>query len=146
MQKSYIDLMCAVGQRLSGKKLIVRDRMPGTEGLLGEIHRDLDGTLIIDISPNIPTDQKRLHVFLHEVAHAKHHNYLRSDYYKVKPGTVRRESLNRAEWSKEDTAEKSAKEWGDYALSNADKRLMEIDPFIAELTALLTYPEGKKHE
>ena len=146
MQKTYIDLMCAVGQHLSGKKLTVRDRIPGTQGLLGEIHRDLEGTLIIDISPNIPTDQKRLDVFLHEVAHAKHHNYLRSDYYKVKPGTVRHEKLDHVEWSKEDTAEKSAKEWRDYALSHADKRLMEFNPFIAELIALLTYSEGIKHE
>ncbi len=146
VEKTYIDLMRAVGQHLSGKKLIIRDRIPGTEGRLGEIHKDLEGTLIIDISPNIPTDQKRLDVFLHEVAHAKHHNYLRSDYYKVKPGTVRHESLDHVERSKEGTAEKSAKEWREYALSNADKRLMEADTFIAGLIALLTYPEGKKHE
>ena len=133
------------GSALVRQKLTVRDRIPGTQGLLGEIHR-IWRTLIIDISPNITTDQKRLDVFLHEVAHAKHHNYLRSDYYKVKPGTVRHEKLDHVEWSKEDTAEKSAKEWRDYALSHADKRLMEFNPFIAELIALLTYSEGIKHE
>lgn len=146
MQKTYIDLMCAVGQHLAGKKLIVRDRIPGTEGRLGEIHRDLEGTLIIDISPNISTDKKRLDVFLHEVAHAKHHRYLKTNYHKTKPGTVKRESLDYGDQLREVTAEESAKEWRDYALSHADKRLMMINPFIAELTALLTYPEGKKHE
>lgn len=146
MNETYINLLQAVGQRLAGKAMIIRERIPGTQGLLGEIHRNLEGTLIIDISPDIPTDKKRLDVFLHEVAHAKHHRYLRSDYYKAKPGTVKHEKLNRVELSKEDTAEKSAKEWRDYALSNADKRLMTIDPFIAELIALLTYSEGKKHE
>jgi len=146
MDEIFIKLMQVVGEHLSGKALIVRDRIPATEGLLGEIHRDVDGNLIIDISPKIPTDEKRLHVFLHEVAHAKHHNYLKSDHYKNAPESVKHESLDRIEWSKEDTAEKSVKEWREYALAHADDRMMTINPFVAGLFALLHYPERKKHE
>lgn len=143
MDESFIKLMQAVGQHLAGKSMIIRERIPGTEGLLGEIHRDLEGNLIIDISPEIPTDDKRLHVFLHEVAHAKHHNYSRSDHYKARPGAVRHEKLDHVERSKEDTAEKSAKRWREYALAHADDRMMVINPFIAEITALLTYKENE---
>lgn len=146
MNETFINLMQAVGQHLSGKAVIIRDRIPGTEGLLGEIHKDLEGNLIIDISPEIPTDDKRLDVFLHEVAHAKHHRYLRSDLFKARPGSVKAEARDRVEWMKEGDAEKSAKEWRKYALAHADDRMMAINPFVAELTALLYYHEGTKNE
>lgn len=144
MDDPYIALMNVVGERLAGKPVKVRERAPATEGLLGEIHRDPAGQLIIDLNPKIPSDGKRLDVYLHEIAHAKHHRYLRSDHYQAAPGSVKREPLDYGDRFKETEAEKTAGIWREFALSHAEPRLAEIRPFIAGLIALLSFPGREK--
>lgn len=147
MNKSELDLLHLVALQLTGKDIQIRDREPATRGLLGEIHRDLEGQLIIDISPNIPNDEKRLDVILHEFAHAKHHNFIRSDYYKTAPASVPKEPLDNWDRRREDTAEKEAaawKTWGDVKARQLVPDLYKIAPIDAVLIALLTYKKEDK--
>lgn len=147
MNKSELDLLHLVALQLTGKDIQIRDREPATRGLLGEIHRDLDGQLVVDINPKIPNGQKRLDVILHEFAHAKHHNYLRSDNYKAAPASVPRESLDFGDQLREETAEREAaawKKWGDAKARQIIPDLYKIAPFDATLIALLTFKEEDK--
>jgi len=137
-----LNLLTAVARRLTGKQIKIRDREPATKGLLGEIHRDLEGVLIVDISPAITSDEKRLRVFLHELAHAKHHNYLRSDYYKAAPNSQPRPQLTASDWRQEDTAEKQAAEWLEWGRNKARElipQIYKIAPIDAILISLLAY-------
>ena len=142
MTEIQLKLLTAVAERLTGKQIRVRERVPATKGLLGEIHRDLLGNLIIDISPEIQTDEKRLRVFLHELAHAKHHNYLRSDYYKAAPNSQPGPQLTASDWRQEDTAEKQAAEWLEWGRNKARElipQIYKIAPIDAILISLLAY-------
>lgn len=147
MHKAQIDLLNAVAFQLTGKEVKVRERVPATKGLLGEIHRDLEGRLVIDISPEIKTDEKRLRVILHELAHAEHHNFIPSDFHKAAPASVKREPLDYGDRVREDTAEKQMatwKAWGDAKAREIMPDFYKIAPFDAILIALLAYKkEGK---
>jgi len=147
MNKVQLDLLHLVALQLTGKDIQIRDREPATRDLLGEIHRDLEGQLVIDISPKIPNDQKRLDVILHEFAHAKHHNYRRSDYYKAAPASVPKEPLDNWDRLRDHTAEKEAaawKTWGNAKARQLIPDLYKIAPFDAIIIALLTFKEEDK--
>jgi len=146
MENEYSTIMRLVGERLSGKRLIVRERIPGTVGLLGEIHRDLNGVLTIDISPEIKTGEKRLDVFLHEVGHAKCHTYQRSNHSQADPASEAKEQLDNWDRRREVTAENQAAAWKAYSRKHANPTLTKIDPFLADLIALIAYPEEGKNE
>lgn len=147
MRKAQIDLLNLLAFQLTGKQVRVRERVPATKGRLGEIHRDLEGRLVIDISPEIKTDEMRLHIILHEFAHAEHHNFIPSDFHKAAPASVKREPLDYGDRMREDTAEKQMatwKAWGDAKARKSMPDLYTIAPFDATLIALLTYKkEGK---
>jgi len=142
MTEIQLQLLAAVGAQLTGKKIRIRERIPATKGLLGEIHRDLSGELIIDISPEIKTDEKRLRVALHELAHAKHHNFISSDWYRAAPRSQKHEQLDFGDKVREDTAEKQAAAWRAWGESKARQLIPDIykiAPFDAILIGLLTY-------
>jgi len=144
MEKETLKLANAVGYFLTGKSVQVRERVPGTKGLLGEISRRDDGVLVIDLSPDIPNDKKLLDVFLHELAHAKHHTYIPSNHAKVRPASVPKEPLDNWDKRREVTAEKQAADWKKYADKHANPDLVKMAPFTAKLISLLGYKEKEK--
>lgn len=145
MNRSTIKLMQLVGYHLAGKALYIRERPPATKNTAGEIHRDAEGQLIIDISPEIRTDEKRLTVYLHEIGHAKAHNFLRSNQNKAAPKSQALDPLTRAQYHQEDTADKWAAKWQAWGSKHANPEIYKIAPLEAVLIALLDYPEeGKK--
>lgn len=147
MNKVQLDLLHLVALQLTGKDIQIRDREPATRSLLGEIHRDLDGQLVVDINPKIPNDQKRLDVILHEFAHAKHHTYKPSDHAKKMPATEPQPKLDNWDKRREVTAEAAAatwKTWGDAKARQMIPDLYKIAPFDATLIALLTFKEEDK--
>lgn len=144
MNQILIDLISFIIPKLSGKQVMVRSQSPATIGCIGEIHCSPAGQLVIDISPDIKDDEKLLHVVLHEIAHAKHHNFVRSNEIDQKPQTIVNKSLNRGDELREDTADKQADEWEQWGRLHANKRLLEIAPFEAVMIALLDYPGGKE--
>ena len=146
MQKAQIDLLNVLGLQLTGKDVRVRERKPATKGLLGEIHRDLKGQLIIDISPEITTNQKRLHIILHEFAHAKHHVFIKSDWNEAPPDSVIGDPLDAGDMLREGTAEKQVAEWKAWGEAKARELVPDfykIAPFEATLIALMAYKEDK---
>ena len=146
MQKAQIDLLNVLGLQLTGKDVRVRERKPATKGLLGEIHRDRKGQLLIDISPEITTNQKRLHIILHEFAHAKHHVFIKSDWNEIPPESVARDPLDSGDMIREGTAEKQAavwKAWGEAKARALVPDFYKIAPFEATLIALMAYKEDK---
>jgi len=146
MRKAQIDLLNMVALHLTGKDVRVRERKPATKGRLGEIHRDLKGQLIIDISPEITTNQKRLHILLHEFAHAKHHVFIRSDWNEAPPDSITGDPLDAGDMLREGTAEKQAavwKAWGEAKARALVPDLYRIAPFDAILIALMAYKEDK---
>lgn len=144
MRKATINLVNAVGYFLTGKSVQVRERVPGTKGLLGEISRREDGVLVIDLSPDIPNDKKRLDVLLHEFAHAKHHTYIRSPHAEARPASVPKEPLDNWDRRREVTAENQAADWKKYADKHAHPDLVQMAPFEAKLISLLGYKEKGK--
>lgn len=142
--KTLIKLIEFVGARLAGKPLTVRMQQPATKGCEGEIHRSLDDRLIIDISPNPKDDERFLYVVLHEIAHAKHHNFVRSNEFQQLPGTIENKQLNRIELRHEDQADAQAIEWIAWGKKHANKTLLRVALFEAVLIALINYPGGKK--
>jgi len=143
MDQTKIDLINLVANRLTGKQAKIRNQSPATIGNIGEIHCSPEGQLIIDISPDIRGDQKLLHVVLHEIAHAKHHRFLRSNQVDQQPGTIVNKRLNWGDQLREDTAEAQVAEWEAWGKANANQELYKITPFVAVMIALLTYPGGK---
>lgn len=142
MNKSELDLLHLVALQLTGKDIQIRDREPATRDHLGEIHRNLEGQLIVDISPKIPNDEKRLDVILHEFAHAKNHTYIASNHAKARPASVPKEPLDNWDHRREDTAEKEAatwKAWGNAKARQLIPDLYKIAPVDAIIIALLTY-------
>ncbi len=144
MQKETLKLVNAVAQSLTGKRVEVREREPGTAGLLGEISKRKDGVLIIDLSPEIPTYKKRLDILLHELAHAKHHNYIESSHAELRPASVKKEPLDWGDRLREDDAEKQAAAWKAYAEKHAHPELVKMAPFTAKLISLLGYKDNEK--
>lgn len=144
MHAETIKLINAVAQHLTGKSVEVREREPGTAGLLGEISKRLDGVLVIDLSPEIPTYKKRLDILLHELAHAKHHNYIASSHASAAPASVPKEPLDNWDRRREVTAEKQAAIWEKYADEHAHPELVKMAPFTAKIIALLAYKDDEK--
>ncbi len=144
MHAETIKLINAAAQLLTGKRVEVREREPGTAGLLGEISKRKDGVLVIDLSPEIPNDKKRLDVLLHELAHAKHHNYITSNHAELRPASVKKQPLDWGDRLREDTAEKQAAAWKQYADKHAHPDFVKIAPFTAKIISLLTYKENTK--
>lgn len=141
MEKETLRLAEAVGYFLTGKSVQVREKVPGTKGNAGEIHRNPAGQLIVDVSPTIKTDKRRLHVLLHEFAHAKHHTYKASNHASAAPASVKKEPLDNWEQRREVTAEKQTAIWEAYADKHANPDLVKMAPFTAKLISLLGYKE-----
>jgi len=144
MRKEALNLVNLVGQVLTNKNVMIRERRPVTAGWKGEISKNKAGVIVIDISPDIVDDNDRLHVLLHEMAHAKHHTYKATDHARKAPATDPRPKLDNWEKRREVTAEKQAAEWESWAEKHAHPELINKIPFEAKLIALLTYNGDKK--
>jgi len=129
--KTVYDLMCEVADHLSGKKIRVRMVRPSdTDGLAW---CDELGRSTIDISPDL-SDTGMLYVFLHEIAHIRHHTF-RPVTEKVMMRTPL--STHKASYhAREDQADSQAKVWLDYGKRHRDH---DLPYFEGVLTALLTY-------
>ena len=68
----------ATAERLSGRKCSVRFEQPARKGVDGLFWR-LNDTAVIQISPDLETEEQVMEVFCHEVGHALHD----FDAYKV---------------------------------------------------------------
>ena len=131
--RTVYDLMCVVARHLTGKA--VRVRMTKPVGGHGMTWCDELGRLTVDISPDLSHSQT-LYVFLHELGHCLHHNFI----------PVTEEVMSRTPENKtsvgyslrEDHADIQAKTWLEYGQRYRDHTLPEVE---GVLTALLTYYE-----
>jgi Zn-dependent peptidase ImmA (M78 family) len=70
--KSLFDLFAAVGEHLSGRRIVLRFQQPSSRDADGMLTRLDNGRALIDVNPRA-TDDRQLYCFLHELAHAKLH-------------------------------------------------------------------------
>lgn len=129
------DLMHAVCERLSGKKIRLRMTDPG-DSLDGVTWRDETGRLRVDIKPYLD-DERLLYVLCHEIAHTKHHRYLKASESYVR--SYHYDKTTSTHKVKEDQADRQAKIWSDYALAHRDHSLPLLE---GSLWSLLSYKDG----
>jgi len=129
--RTVYHLMCDVADHLTGKKVRVRMHKPDdTDGLAW---CDELGRSTIDIRPDLP-DDLFLYVFMHELAHIRHHRY-----QAVTEKVMRSSALpvdDASYQAREDQADRQAKTWIEYGKAHRDCDLPELEGI---LTALLTY-------
>jgi len=131
--KTVYDLMLAVARHLTGKE--VRVRMTKPEDSDGLCWTDEERGLTIDISPYL-SDETLAYVFIHEMAHAKLHNFR-----PVAEAVMRATQESEEEDSyirREVEADSQALAWLRYAGKYRNKSL---DYFEGMLWALLRYQE-----
>lgn len=135
--QTLYDLMAATASHLAGKYVRVRLQKPATKGMAGECHRDELGRLVIDINPQIHDNDRFIYVLLHEIAHAKHHQFKRSTVNKAGAGTLAPLPVTRSYQAHEDQADTQAADWIAYAKKHA-KPYFDVEN---ALWALLDYEE-----
>jgi len=129
--RTVYDLMCEVADHLAGKK--VRVRMVRPKSSDGLAWCDDLGRLTIDVRPDLP-DDLQMHVFLHELAHIRHHNFTPvTEKYVTSTPLETHDAVYQA---REDDAEDQYKTWLEYGQRYRDYNLPEFEGI---LTALLTY-------
>jgi len=130
MRTAY-DLMCVVARHLTGKS--VRVRLTRPDDFDGLAWCDELGRSTIDVSPDL-SDKNMMYVFLHELAHIRHHTYipLTETVMRSTPEDITSPSYIR----REDQADRQAKDWLEYGEKYQDHDLPYLEGI---LTALLTY-------
>lgn len=116
-------LFSQVATHLAGRSVKVRLQQPTAAHALGQAYKSLAGEAIIDIEPNITSDDTFLSVLLHEAAHIKaDFSWMqRTNEHQRKPGTVDRTMRARDTWrasAPEKAANDQAQTWLDYANKN----------------------------
>lgn len=141
LTNEQLQLINLTAQRLTGKKIWIRQQQPATAGAMGEAHKSEGGRLVIDLSPTIP-ENKKLYVILHEIAHHKRHRFLETKVYRAAPGTLEPNPQTMRERIGENTADKQAAEWLEWGTQHAHSGLYKLAPLEAVLIGLLDYPTG----
>jgi hypothetical protein len=114
--KTVYELMAEVACKLSGKP--VKLRFQHNEGCYGLCRADSSGLLTIDLEPELQFyEEKFLHVFLHEISHAKFDSFIPLEFEVSDRMPV---SNNTGYKLKEIRAEKQASTWLKYAEKNRD--------------------------
>ena len=131
--RTVYDLMAAAANKLAGKPVTLRLQAPATKGLLGEVHKAANGTMVIDLRPDLDNEQT-LKVLLHETGHIRTMEFLPSRYYKQAPGSVTRTPLTKAQKTHETRADLLARKWETWGKAHARPDLPELEGI---LTALL---------
>jgi hypothetical protein len=131
--KTVYELMVSVARHLSGKS--VRVRMTKPEGSDGLCWMDEERWLTIDISPYLD-DETIAYILMHEISHAKHHNFIPVTEAVMLATPVDREDA--CHKSRETEADSQALVWLKYAEKHRDRSLDYLEGM---LWALLNYQD-----
>jgi len=128
--------MQKVADTLAKRKTIILLHDPPDPNCIGFVRCNLDGDPVINVKPDLH-DAKFLEVFLHEIAHAKLHNYNRKP---ISDRPINRKPITAAataiEAKRERQADDLANHWLDWSAKNQASEYSELE---ARLIALTRY-------
>jgi len=133
MTETEYSLMVQVAQHLAGKP--VRLRFKHNKNYLGLCRTDSSGVPVIDLEPSLQWNEKEfLRVFLHEISHAKNHNFKPME---LEVSDKVHQVQDKLYSFRETQADTEAETWLQYAEQNRDREKYYY--FVGCLLSLLEY-------